>query len=114
MIEKWKLLEHWICERLKELDPHVSRSPGSGNGNCKGDLKFSTNVGLHVEAKYRNLKSVFDQDWIEKCEEEIPLHSQKIAIVVTENKDDKKLVHLDADDFFDLFIELYKYRKGEL
>ena len=112
--DTWKKLESWICSKLEELDPRVSRSPGSGNGNCKGDLKFSTNIGLHVEAKYRNIKSVFNQDWFDKCADEIPFHVDKIPILVSQNKINKKMVHLDGDDFFDIYIELWKYRNGEL
>jgi len=101
--EKWEQLEQWICEQLKELDPYIKRTPGSGNGTCKGDIKFSTNLGLHIEAKWRNLKSVFNQGWLKKCEEEIPLHSKKIALVITENKDGKRVAHLGAEDFFEIF-----------
>jgi len=102
-MKKWELLEHWICEQLKELDPHIRRTPGSGNKSIKGDIRFSTNLGLHIEAKWRNLKTVFNQDWLTKCEEEISLHSKKMALVITENKDGKKVAHLDAEDFFRLF-----------
>lgn len=107
-LKAWEKLEQYICNKLQCLDKHIKRSPGSGNGNCKGDVKFSTNLGLHIEAKQRNLKSVYDEEWLIKCESEIPLHSDKIAIVVTENKEEKKRVHLDADDFFDLYIKLWR------
>ena len=102
-MKKWEQLEQWICEQLRELDPYIKRTPGSGNGGSKGDIKFSTNLGLHIEAKYRNIKSVYNENWLEKTENEIPLHSEKIAIVVTENKDGKKRVHLDAEDFFRVY-----------
>lgn len=110
MIENWQKLEQWICEQLKDLDPYIKRTPGSGNKGCKGDIKFSTNLGLHIEAKWRNLKSVFNIDWLKKCEEEIPLHSKKIAVLITENKDGIKIVHLKAEDFFRLFKDAYYYR----
>jgi len=102
-MKEWQKLEYWICDQLKELDPYISRTPGSGNGNCKGDIKFSENIGLHIECKCYNKKNVWNIDWLIKCEEEIPLHSDKIAIVVSENKEGKKVVHLDAEDFFRIF-----------
>lgn len=108
MTKKWEQLEFWICDKLEELDPYVKRSPGSGNKGCKGDIKFSTNIGLHIEAKQRNLKSVYNIDWLKKCEEEIPFHSKKVALLITENKDGKKVAHLDADDFFEIYEGWFK------
>lgn len=102
-MKKWEQLEQWICEQLEDFDPYIKRTPGSGNKGCKGDIKFSTNLGLGIEAKFRNTKSVFKQEWIDKCSEEIPLHSKKIPIIVTENKEGKKIVHLKAEDFFNLY-----------
>lgn len=104
-MKEWERLEEWIVHQLKEIDPFVKRSPGSGNKDCKGDLKFSTNIGLHIEAKWRNLKNVFNQDWLTKCQGEIPLHSDKIAVVITENNKGEKVAHLDALDFFNLIKE---------
>jgi len=105
MIEKWKALEHWICQQLKILDPYIKRTPGSGNGACKGDVKMSTNLGLHLEAKYRNQKSPYNQSWLDKTQAEIPLHVNKVAVVITENKEGKKVAHLDAEEFFKMFIK---------
>ena len=105
-MKDWEKLESWCCEQLEELDKFVCRTPGSGNGNCKGDLKFSKNIGLHIECKCYKKKNVWNIDWLKKCNGEIPLHSDKIAIVVSENKDGKKVVHLDAEDFFNI------YKKG--
>jgi hypothetical protein len=67
---------------------------------------------LNIECKCYNKKSVYDEDWMEKVQAEVPLHSDKLAIVATLNKNDKFRVHLDGDDFFRMYIELYKYRQG--
>lgn len=112
MIKQWQQLEQWICEKLKPIDPFIKRTPGSGNGNCKGDIYFRTNVGLHIEAKWRNIKNVFNLDWLNKCSEEIPLHSDKIPLLITENKDGKKLAILNADDFIDIYVELHNLRNN--
>jgi len=109
-MKDWEKLEAWICEQLKELDPSIRRTPGSGNGNISGDVCGLKNIGLHCEAKCYKKKNVWNIDWLIKCEEEIPLHSKKRAIVVTENKDGKKVVHLDAEDFFDMYKDAYYYR----
>jgi hypothetical protein len=101
IVPKWKQLELWICEQFKELDIYAKRTPGSGNKGRKGDIFNSLN--LNVEAKCYQKKNVWDVKWLEKCESEIPLHSDKIAIVVTENKDGKKHVHLTFDDFWTIY-----------
>lgn len=108
MKEKWEQLEEYICQELKELDPHIKRTPGSGNKGCKGDIKFSTNIGLHIEAKCYKTKSPFKQEWLDKCISEIPLHSNKIGIVVTENKNKDKVVHLAWQDFLEIYKNYYK------
>ena len=107
-MKKWFILQEWVAEQLKEIDPNARSTKGSGNGGEKGDVKNKAN--LNVECKCYNKKNVWDIDWLEKCEEEIPLHSDKIAIVVTENKEGKKVVNLDAEDFFDMYKELRRLK----
>ncbi|MHA2013319.1 MAG: hypothetical protein ACTSWG_13195 [Candidatus Helarchaeota archaeon] len=102
MKKEWEQFEEFICEELKEFDPYIRRTKGSGNKGEKGDLKFSTNLGLHIECKKRNTKSPFKQEWLDKVNEEIPFHSNKIGIVITENKNKDKIVHLGWRDFFEL------------
>jgi len=102
-VKKWMLLEEWVCEQLKDLDPSTMRTPGSGNGNKKGDICSKSNTGLHIECKCYQKKNVWNIDWLTKCEAEIALHSKKRAIVVTENRDGKKIVHLEAEDFFEIY-----------
>lgn len=109
-MKDWEKFEEWCCDQLKELDPSIRRTPGSGNGNISGDLCGQTNFGLHVECKCYNKKNVWNIDWLTKCAEEIPLHSEKVAIVVTENKNNQKIVHLDAEDFFTMYKELWEYK----
>lgn len=101
MKKQWIKLEEFILECIKELDIYVKRSPGSGNKGRKADLV--TRLPLHIECKQRNLKSCYRQEWYDKSQEEIPLHSDKIAILVTEDKDKKRMVHLNWEDFWELY-----------
>lgn len=112
-MEKWEQLEQWICEQLKEIDTTIRRTPGSGNGCRKGDCTCQTNIGLHIEAKQREMKNVWQKKWLKKCSEEIALHSKKIPIVVTQDEKDERVVHLKAEDFFNLYKRLWKYENGE-
>ena len=103
MKKNWEQLEEFVCQELKELDPYIRRTKGSGNKGEKGDIKFSTNLGLHIECKCYKTKSPFQQKWLDKVNEEIPLHSDKIGIVITENKDGDKIVHFGWQDFFEIY-----------
>lgn len=110
MIEKWKLFEHHIVNKLKELDKYSRRTPGSGNKGLKGDVY--TQCGLHIEAKWRNTESVtIKKDVWEKLNQEIPLHADRIPVLCLENKDGKRWAVLDLDTFLDLYIEHYKAKK---
>ena len=109
-MKPWEMLEQYICGELKVIDPSIKRSPGSGNGFKKGDVCCKTNIGLHLEAKQRNKLNVWESKWLTKCESEIPLHSKKMAIVVTENNKKEKHVHLSADDFFNMYIEYWRLK----
>lgn len=110
MKKDWEKLEEWICSELKELDPYIRRTKASGSQGEKGDIK--NNLKLNVEAKCYKTKSPFKQEWLDKCISEIPLHSDKIAIVVTENKDKNKVVHLAWQDFFEIFKRSLKNDKN--
>jgi len=104
--DKWFLLQEWVASQLKPIDPHTRSTKASGAVGESGDVR--NKCGLNVECKCYNQSSPFKQQWLEKCQAEVPLHSDKKAIVVTENKDGKKVVHLDANDFFRIYNEWYK------
>jgi hypothetical protein len=99
--EQWYQLQEFVAKNLQEFDPHARSTKASGACGEKGDVK--NNCGLAIECKCYQKKNVWDVDWLTKCESEVPLHADKIAIVVTENKDNKKHVHLTFEDFLELF-----------
>ena len=102
----WQKLEDFVCQELKEIDPNTHPTKASGGSTIKGDI--SNNVNLHIECKQRNIKSVYNQEWYSKCQNEVPLHSSKVAIVITENKDKKRMVHLSLEDFLEIYKNYYK------
>ena len=110
--KSWQNFEDLISEYIKELDPHARPTKGSGNKGESHDIK--TTCGLACELKERNLKSVYNEDWMQKNIEEVPLHSKDIPIVVTRNKENKIRVHMEWIDFWDLYVELYNLRKGRI
>lgn len=107
--KKWQKFEDLICEKLKEIDPHIRASKGSGNSTESHDIK--TNCGLACECKDYNKESVYQEKWLVKLLQEIPLHANKIGVLFTRNKDGKIRAHLDADDFINLYISYYKLKE---
>lgn len=105
--KRWFRLQEWVASQLKEIDPKARSTKQSGAGSEKGDVR--NDADLNIECKSYSKKNVWEVDWLTKCEEEIPLHSKKTAIVVIENKVDKKVVCLDAEDFFDMYKNLWRY-----
>lgn len=97
----WQKFENLICEYLKELDIYVRPTKGSGNKGEKHDIK--TSCGLACELKLRNTKSVYNEDWMQKIIDEVPLHSDDIPVLITKNKDGKIRVHLDFKDFWEIY-----------
>lgn len=109
--DKWFLLQEWVADAIKEISPYSRSTKASGAVGEKGDVFNSCN--LNIECKCYQKKNVWEIDWLKKANAEIPLHSNKIAIVVTENKKEEKVVHLNADDFFNLYKRLWKLENGE-
>ena len=109
----WQHFEDYIAERLKEIDPFARATKGSGNQNEKCDIKTSCDLGF--ECKQRSTKDITVKSdvWDKLCNE-IPLHSKKIPIYALENKDKKRWVVLDLDDFLDMYIELWEFKNGKI
>ena len=105
--KEWQMFEDYIVQKLKEIDPSAHTTKASGGSTIKGDI--SNNINLHIECKQRNIKSVYNQDWYEKCQTEVPLHSDKIAIIITENKDKKRMVNLSFEDFWEIYKKSLTY-----
>jgi len=102
----WYKFQEWIAKEFQEFDPYARSTKASGARGEKGDVK--NNLGLNVEAKCYKTKSPYNQKWLDKCNSEIPLHSDNIAIVVTENKDKDKVVHLMWEDFWTIYKKEFK------
>lgn len=98
-------LESWVVGQLESLDPKARRTRGSGCGNEVGDV---SNKFLYVECKmkhgHENIIVQFKEEWLHLINR-LPFSTQKIAVVVVENKFGEKFVTLKAEDFFDLLKE---------
>lgn len=103
--KKWFLFQEWVANQIKSIDPYARSTKASGACGESGDVK--NDLGLNIECKCYNTNSPYSQEWLDKCNSEIPLHADKIAIVVTQNKENKKVVHLNAEDFFRIYKRYY-------
>jgi len=110
--DKWFLFQEYIASKLKEIDPNARSSKGSGN--C-GEIADVNNKFLAIECKDTDKKSVtFKKEVWDKLVSEVPFHSQRIPMYALEDKDYNKWAVLDLDDFLDIFVELTKYRNGDI
>jgi len=105
----WVKFEEHIIEVLKSIDPYCSRTPGSGNGGCKSDVK--TCLPLQIEAKLRKTKNItINMDVWDKLKGEIPFHCDKLPVYCLEQKDKRRFAVLDLDSFLELFIDYWKLK----
>ena len=103
----WQKFENFVAEELKEIAPYATHTKGSRYGDLK-------NVpGLHIECKAYNKKNVFQETHMKKCIEEVPLHSEKIPLLITKNVDNDIRVHMSWLDFKELYFEFHKLKYGE-
>ena len=108
----WHNLEDYIACRLTEIDRYARPSKGSGNKGEKPDIK--TICGLAIECKQKSVKHVtINTEIWKKLLSEIPSHVKRIPVLALENKDKKRWVALDLDDFIDLYIEYHQLKYGE-
>jgi len=110
--ETWQKFEDYVAEILKEIDPYCHATPGSGNGNCKSDIK--TIIPIQIECKQKTTKRItIKMDVWDKLRGEVPFHVQKLPVYCLEQKDKRRFAVLDLDDFLELYIEYYKLKNGE-
>lgn len=105
---RWQNFEDLICAKLKVIDPFIRASKGSGNSTESFDIK--TSCGLACECKDYNKESVYQEKWLQKLINEIPLHVNKLPVLFTRNKNSLIRCHLDGDDFINLYLEYWKLK----
>ena len=95
-----KELENYVCEKFKEIGLNAYPSNGSGNKGSVGDI---SGVPFGIECKKRNTKDITIKEEIwNKLVNEIPLSSERKPLYILENKNKKRWVCMDINDFFNL------------
>ena len=99
-----KLLEEYILTKVKEIDPQARLSRGSGCGNDYSDITCNF---AFIECKKRNTKDfTIKEDVWNHLNNNLPINTKKICFLINENKNGKRLVTLDVEDFFRLLKEI--------
>jgi len=94
-------LESWVLSKIKEFDSTARLSRASGASNDLGDV---SSQNLYVECKKRNTTSISIKESVwNHLLTQLPINTKKISIMVLENKNNKRFVVLDADEFFRIY-----------
>jgi len=95
-------LENYIAEKFKELGyKNACRSNGSGNKGSLGDI---SGQDLFIcELKNRNTESVtINKEVWEKLTSSVPLHSNRLPMLVLRNKNKQTFCVMEANDMFEI------------
>jgi len=99
-MKKWQKLQWYVARKLKQLGIKARPTKASGASTELGDV---LNEVFLVECKQRNTKSVtVDLHTWEKNKARLPVNSKRIPILVLENKEIKRFVVIEANDFFEM------------
>lgn len=103
------VLEAYVLTKVKELDPHARLSRGSGCGNDIGDI--TSNI-LYCECKKRNTESISIKEsvWLH-LQNRLPINTEKFSIMALENKNKKRFIVIDLDEFFKLLKENHELHR---
>jgi len=98
--ELGRQLENYVVEKFKELGySNAFPSNGSGQFGSAGDISGVSDFA--IECKLRNTKDIIiKQDIWDKLNSEIPLGSERLPLYVLENKNKKRWVVMDLEDWF--------------
>jgi len=100
-----QLLEEWVLSKIKEFDPTARLSRASGASNDLGDINSNF---IYCECKKRNTETIGIKESVwNHLLTQLPINTKKISIMVLENKNNKRFVVLDADEFFRIIKEKY-------
>jgi len=92
--ERGNKLEEYVLAKVKEIDPRARIYT-----NCKQkDIMCNFAFG---ECKARNTKdfTIKEDVWLH-LNNNLPINTKKFCFMVHENKNNKRLVTLDCEDFF--------------
>lgn len=98
-------LEYWVLDKIKQIDPKAKLTNNSGACSQRGDIDSSI---ADIECKVRNTEdfTIREDVWKHLLYRK-PIGSKKISFMVNQNKNNLKIVSLDAETFFELLERVY-------
>ena len=104
------VLETLFLAYLQEIEPKVRLSNNSGAVSNNGDITGSQY--FQIECKVRNTKNItINSDVFEKLMKSIPMHTNRMPVLVNQNIDKKVFVTMEMADFFKLASAFLKEEK---
>ena len=99
-MKKWEHLQWYVAQQLIQLGIKARPTKASGGSTELGDV---LNEIFLVECKQRNTKNITInlRVW-EKNKADLPINSKRTPILVLENKEKKRFVVVEANDFFEM------------
>jgi hypothetical protein len=100
-----KKLEEYILTKVKKIDSQARLSRGSGCGNDYSDITCNF---AYIECKKRNTIdfTIKEEVW-NHLNANLPINTKKFCFMVHENKNGKRLVTLDSEEFFRIIYNYY-------
>lgn len=100
--EYGKQLENYIASKFQDLG-YKNACPSNGSGQCGSAGDISGVKDFVVECKLRTTKSITIKEEVwNKLVNEIPLGSERVPLYVLENKNKKRWIVMDVEDWFNL------------
>lgn len=103
--DKGKELEAYVADRLADIlkDPSIKPTKASGASTQLADILCSKFI---VECKQRTTKNItIDESVWEKLLGELPLGSVRTPLYILENKNKKRWLVMDLEDWFRMLEE---------
>ena len=99
-MKTWEKLQWYVARKLNELGIKARPTKASGASTELGDI---LNEIFLIECKQRSTKNVTIniKTW-EKLISQLPINSSRIPILALENKNKKRFIVIEADEFFNI------------
>jgi hypothetical protein len=105
-----KKLEEWVLSKVKDIDPKARLSRASGATNDYSDITCNF---AFIECKKRNTINITIKESVwSHLNNNLPINTLKFCFMVHENKNGKRLVTLNAEEFFRMYKDYNNYLIG--
>jgi len=99
-MKQWEKLQWYIARKLNEVGIKARPTKASGASTELGDILNNTFLS---ECKQRDTKNITIniKTW-DKLKSQLPINSRRIPFLALENKEKKRFIVLESEDFFNI------------